>query len=74
MSIVGYENHHGSTGFVPGSRSRSMRTMVFAGVMLVLIWTIKKSALFKEHVSIPAYLLNLAFLSFYAPIRNTVDI
>lgn len=48
-----------------------MRTMVFAGVMLVLIWTIKKSALFKEHVSSPTY--STCLLSFYAPIATQYE-
>lgn len=52
MTVAGNEHgHHGGIGFLPGARSRHLRTMVVAGVLLVLIWTIKKSPLFREHVS-----------------------
>lgn len=47
---------HGGSGFVPGARPRHLRTIVIAAVVLVLIWTVKKSPLFREHVSEPAAL------------------
>lgn len=51
MTIAGHD-HLGAAGLLPGSRSRQMRTLVVAGVLLVLIWTIKKSPLFRDHVSV----------------------
>lgn len=48
MSIVGPPDHR---GHLPGGRSRNMRTLIIAGVILILIWTIKKSPLFQAQVS-----------------------
>lgn len=57
MTIAGYDQHHhhhqhgGSAAFLPGTRSRQVRTMLAAGLLLILIWTIKQSSLIQDHVS-----------------------
>lgn len=50
MSIAGPQDHR---GHLPGGRSRNMRTLIIAGFLLILIWTIKKSPMFQAHVSLP---------------------
>lgn len=54
MSIAGlhdYNHHNHGSALLLGTRGRHMRTLAIAGVLLVLVWVIKQTPLFHQHVS-----------------------